>query len=213
VEFSFDRQETQNNTNAIGSERLRKAIERNRAKQEKRAKVRTAPVAPPEPSPSLTTKRATRKSVVSLGQEAEFTTAVRRSTQKPPAPVSYRSSKLNKTPKSLTKSIASSKKLPKKSKLMNKTNELVMRGLWIFCAILLLRLIFSDGGVSDFYDKKQKLVNREEELSRIKKENDHLIKEIDLLKHNSVFQKKIVRDHLGYIAYDEFLILFPEEVQ
>ena len=88
-----------------------------------------------------------------------------------------------------------------------------MRGLWIFCAILLLRLIFSDGGVSDFYDKKQKLVNREEELSRIKKENDHLIKEIDLLKHNSVFQKKIVRDHLGYIAYDEFLILFPEEVQ
>ena len=75
-----------------------------------------------------------------------------------------------------------------------------------------MRLIFSDGGVQDYYAKKDVLQGRFDELARIEGENKVLLKEIALLKKDPQYQKKVVRDHLGYIARDEYLILFPEQV-
>mgnify|MGYP000447816104 CR=1 FL=1 len=41
-----------------------------------------------------------------------------------------------------------------------------------------MRLVFSGGGVSDYYDKKEVLQSRFNELSRIENENQDLLKEI-----------------------------------
>ena len=75
---------------------------------------------------------------------------------------------------------------------------------------VLLRLVFSGGGIIDYYDKKEVLEKRQAGLVRLKKENADLVKEIELIKKSPSYQKKIVRQHLGHIAKDEYLILFSD---
>lgn len=87
----------------------------------------------------------------------------------------------------------------------------LVKGCWIFCGIMILRLIFANGGVTDFYSRKSILNDRLGELDRIKKENMQLVREIERMQSDTSFQKKLVRDNLGFIAEDEFLILFPKE--
>lgn len=218
MEFSFETERPRSQaapsaSSNIGSERLRKAIERNRAKQAKRDSQA------PSSSPS---QSASRRSIGSQ-DNVEFTQALRKGNHRAPAPVSYSNAKeptvVSRTPrKSATKALTKAKprakttSTKKKSKLLQSTNEYVIKGIWVFCAILLLRLVFSDGGVKDFYAKKEVLQGRFKELARIEEENKNLLNEIDLLKKDPQYQKKVVRDHLGYIAKDEYLILFPEQV-
>jgi hypothetical protein len=38
-----------------------------------------------------------------------------------------------------------------------------------------------------------------------------LVHEIERMQYDVAFQKRLVRDNLGFIAQDEFLILFPKE--
>lgn len=90
-------------------------------------------------------------------------------------------------------------------------NNLVVKGGWLFCIFLMGRLVFSDGGIMDYYSQKNLLDGKVRELEANKKENELLAKEIELIKDDSNYQKKIVRDNLGMIAKDEFLILFPKE--
>lgn len=90
-------------------------------------------------------------------------------------------------------------------------NNLVVKGGWLFCVFLMGRLVFSDGGIMDYYSQKNLLDGKVRELEANKKENELLAKEIELIKDDSNYQKKIVRDNLGMIAKDEFLILFPKE--
>lgn len=227
MEFSFDNErERATAPNNIGSDRLRKAIERNRAKQTKRA-GQADRVSRPQSTmassedwslpgrgsskpTSSSARRGTRKSVGSA-DNVEFTTAIRKGSRAP-APVNYSEAK---TPTVVTRKVTRkppTKTRKPKSKFLKNTNEYVVKGIWVFCAILLLRLVFSNGGVSDYYDKKEVLNSRFDELARIEIENKGLLKEIGQLKKDPQYQKKVVRDHLGYIAKDEFLILFPENI-
>ncbi len=227
MEFSFDNErERATAPNNIGSDRLRKAIERNRAKQTKRA-GQADRVSRPQSTmassedwslpgrgsskpTSTSARRGTRKSVASA-DNVEFTTAIRKGSRAP-APVNYSEAK---TPTVVTRKVTrkpTAKTRKPKSKFLKNTNEYVVKGVWVFCAILLLRLVFSNGGVSDYYDKKEVLNSRFDELARIEIENKGLLKEIGQLKKDPQYQKKVVRDHLGYIAKDEFLILFPENI-
>jgi cell division protein FtsB len=233
VEFSFDKQTDNNQGNAgsASSERLRKAIERNRAKQAKRG-VSTASAsgsrasasvpsqswsAPGETSTaarrstgrSTSSTRAaatasTRRSVASA-DNVEFTTALRKGVSKSPASVSY--SKATKKPAtSVTTKYKTSTR--RKKAVTVKPNEYLVRGIWVFCAFLLLRLVFSNGGITDYYDKKEVLVRKEQALERLHTENKDLVAEIEKIKTNASYQKKIVRHHLGHIAKDEYLVLF-----
>lgn len=244
MEFSFEqprpRPTAANNPDqGLGSDRLRKAIERNRAKQAKRStRGSTAQVSP---APSVdsdwslpgngastagrrssaakrsTASAATARRSVGKADEQEFTSEIRKSASRAPAPVAYQSKAPAK--RSTSKSVAvkslgsrgkSTKSKSKKRKINAQANEYIVKGIWVFCAILFVRLIFSDGGVQDYYNKKEVLNQRFQEQARIETENKALLKEIDLLKSNAHYQKKVVRDHLGYIASDEYLILFPE---
>lgn len=235
MEFSFDRSNepaplqngTQSttpddgiDTSTISNERLRKAIEKNRARQAERnrthphlearqaapehqqtIKEETAPQSPP-PRPRAqerthtTTPKAeavvTRRSVA-RPDEADFT-PVKRTPRKVASQISYTTSSR------------------KKSKPMDPVLAgYLVKGCWIFCMVMILRLIFADGGVTDFYSQRSFHSDRLTELDRIKKENMQLVHEIERMQTDSAFQKKLVRDNLGFIAADEFLILFPKE--
>lgn len=91
--------------------------------------------------------------------------------------------------------------------------EIMSRLAWIFCFSMILRLIFMDQGVIDFVKMENRLSGREEILKEIQNENKDIMNEIDLIKNNPGYQKKLVRDHLGAISSDEYLILFPNDTQ
>ena len=83
----------------------------------------------------------------------------------------------------------------------------VMMG-WIFCIALSLRLIFSDRGVIDYYSKSSEINGKYHELEMINQENVIIAKEIEKIRESSRYQKKIVRDHLGFISPNEYLLVF-----
>ena len=218
----------------IANERLRKAIERNRAKQGIRSPQPTAqqaarpepesqPEAPPEqpsffnqppeaeetryqenaiprarervgtpPPPPRSTSVVSRRSVAKP-DDTEFV-PVKRTTRKVASQISYTTSSTRKKAKSLD---------PKYSGWL-------VKGSWVFCVIMVLRLIFAAGGITDFYSQKTSVSERLAELSDIKKENMQLVREIERMRSDIGFQKKLVRDNLGFIAADEFLVLFPK---
>ena len=92
-----------------------------------------------------------------------------------------------------------------------KLQDYLIKGIWIFCGLLSLRLVFSDGGVFEYYDRKKILELKNQEKAKIYKANKDLNKEIKKIKDNSYYQKKLIREHLGFISKDEYLVLFAKE--
>lgn len=252
----------------IANERLRKAIERNRAKQAGREATRPqmqaeaqpqyqAPPAPPvqeerahhqasffnqqeeqrqeqprpyarmaQPAPEVAEaapvseeapRRArvrVRESVAAAASAPVESTSVvsRRSVAKPEdtefVPVKRATRKVASQISYTTGSATSRKK---QKSLDPKYVTWLVKGSWIFCALMVLRLIFANGGVTDFYSQKGTVNEKLAELSGIKKENMQLVREIERMRSDIGFQKRLVRDNLGFIASDEFLVLFPKE--
>lgn len=144
------------------------------------------------PMPSKGTSVVSRRSVAKP-EDTEFV-PVKRTPKKVASQISYTTTSTRKKQKSMD---------PKY------VNWLV-KGSWIFCGLMVLRLIFATGGVTDFYSQKNSVADRIAELSDIKKENMQLVREIERMRSDTGFQKKLVRDNLGFIAADEFLVLFPK---
>lgn len=140
-------------------------------------------------STSVVSRRTTAKP-----EDTEFVPA-KRTTRKVASQISY----------------ATGSSARKKTKSMDpKYVGWLVKGSWIFCAIMVLRLIFAAGGVTDYYSQKTLVNARISELNDIKKENMTLVREIERMRSDTGFQKKLVRDNLGFIASDEFLVLFPK---
>ncbi len=140
---------------------------------------------------------ATRKTVAKQ-DSVEFTTALRKSPRKAPAAVGYSTAKRKVKTKSKSKS------------LQNNAINYLVKGAWGFCFFLLLRLIFSEGGVVDYYASQSLMNDKLLEYQSIQDDNKNLAIEIEKIKLNKSYQKKLVRDNLGFIAKDEYLILFPK---
>lgn len=207
MEFSFASEPQSADT--LASDRLKKAIERNRAKQAAREGRFSTSTATPPPRPSSrpqvlnsASPAASRRSVAKV-DNVGFTRDLVSNVSKAPAPVAYAPSAKRK--------VAAKKRVARKSSTEKNYLDYFINGCWVFAAILLLRLIFSTGGVIDFYRSKSHLADKFYELELIQGENLSLSKEIDKINTSASYQKKIVRDHLGYIARDEFLILFQQE--
>lgn len=260
MEFSFDRPNTngprktetseaaaeQADTSSIANERLRKAIERNRAKQAMRETQAppqrpfqaraTAPVEPavqeqPHPQhqqasffekPQSEYSEEPREIHQEVHQEIPREAPRAREMPRSTSVVSRRSvAKPDDTEfvpvKRATKKVASqisytTTSSRKKSKPLDpKLTGYLVKGCWIFCGVMVLRLIFANGGITDYYSQKSQVNERINQLTDIKKENMQLVREIERMRSDSGFQKKLVRDNLGFIANDEYLILFPKE--
>lgn len=81
----------------------------------------------------------------------------------------------------------------------------------LLSALLILRLIFMESGVVDYYSMQDALAAQQLELEMVKEENASIVTQIHDLKTNPVYQKQIAREHLGVIAKNEFLILFARD--
>lgn len=102
---------------------------------------------------------------------------------------------------------------PRKASKTSKRNQkdkylmYIERGAWAFCLFLFVRLVFADRGIVDYYQRKGDLSGRQGDYLMISDDNQGLIKEISLLKKSKTYQKKTIREHLGFIARDEYLVL------
>lgn len=181
---------------SLASDRLKKAIERNRVKRAKRERATVSPArktglySSSGRTSTLGTSRATRQSVARQDQ-FEFLTSVKKRPRKPIVGYKYKSKKA-------------------KSNLKLKMQKYLHIAGWIFCLFLVLRLVFADRGVVDFYKRNAHLDKRMDRFQEIRNENSDLEKEIVLIRSSRGYQKKLVRDHLGFIDRDEFLILFAK---
>lgn len=226
MEFSFDRsnesaqlrngtQKTQPtsapeeiDTSTITNERLRKAIEKNRARQAERSRnsQEAAKAAPAEEAQPQKPRAEERVHVRAPKSEALVT---RRSAARPDE-AEFIPAK--RAPRKVASQISYSTSSRKKSKPIDPTLVgYFVKGCWIFCMVMILRLIFANGGVTDFYSQRSLYNEHLKELDQIKKENMQLVREIERMQSDFAFQKKLVRDNLGFIAADEFLVLFPKE--
>jgi cell division protein FtsB len=145
---------------------------------------------------SATPSAATRKTVAKA-DNTEFVAPIRKAVTRAPAKVGYTTAK---------RKVNTRKKGADNSYI----NYLVKFG-WAFCTFLLFRLVFSGGGVMDYYSSLNLLEDKQYEYTRIIEDNKNLAEEIKKIGSNSTYQKKLVRDNLGFIARDEYLILFPRE--
>jgi cell division protein FtsB len=234
-------QNTQDNsdTSGIANERLRKAIERNRQRQKEREQreqtqtdrpqaarpqfVRPQFQSPPPPPPPfeqqinqaaaqeniaeevqaeeveveevIEERRRPTRRTVARPEDTEFV-AVKRTTKKVAPTLNYHTTSNSR----------------KKSKPFDPAIiSLLTKCAWIFAGFLVVRLVFAKGGVTDFYSQHKVLVQKQSELKHIKDENMQLVREIERMHTDAGYQKKLVRDNLGFIASDEYLILFPKE--
>ena len=131
--------ETFNHSQSLGSDRLRKAIERNRAKQAKRETIQMSRA-------SDTTWSSSEKPTIAQNAESvRFSSSLREGPRKPPAPVSY-SKKSTALVKAKT-TTARAKKPQRRSNLRKPldVNDTVVKVFWAVCGVLVLRLIFSQG--------------------------------------------------------------------
>lgn len=195
--------------------RLQKAIDRNRSKQLRRS-TKSLPSTPSfEAAPkrtsgirnrlqSLKSKEtanpirgnATRVSV-GTPSEQSFIDRFRRPSAKSFGNLSYDS-------KTSTTKFKPKVTKPAMSKWM------VYSG-WIISFALFGRLIFSDGGLIDYYQGEKSFSAKIYELNRLDNENLKIEKTIDNLLSNKQYQKKLVRDHLGFISSDEYMVLFARD--
>lgn len=249
---------TQNNN--ARSDAMQRAIERNRAKMQKRSAPIGASASTPPPTPgmrpsasspnsnsSVLAKLRAQRDARAAGNSAtsaagpstkpmqassapssmssgatrrpitqpdniEMSSPLRKKTTAPAA-VNY----ADQTPaRSLTKSrpsVTAKRKVKAKSKKKTDVTGWGVKLCWGFCLFLLGRLIFSQGGVIEYLDKKSTLDQAYHEVTLLTQENEGLMKELQLIRTNNRYKKKLVRDHLGYIARDEYLILFPENAE
>ncbi len=209
---------TSTTSQAIGSDALKKAIERNRKKQQDRNSHEiNNSWRPPRPSiiqktyqktevekkadnkiendDSYDRPRATRKTVAQQNEEVSFVTELKNKRNKFTEILSY----------------GGERELRAKKNLAGKWNNLLVKAAWIFIGILLLRLIFVNRGVMDYYTRDQIYMTKVVDYKNLLKENAAIRKEIFKIKNDIPLQKKLVRDHLGFISADEFLVLFQGE--
>lgn len=203
---NFQRGTKEKNKKTIANARLQKAIERNRARQKKREKKQEF---------SILSKKTTNKTI---GQNFKDTRDKR---EKEGFSSNFKGSK-----DLVSKSAEYSRKLPARiayeitERVGEKIERLRLRLIkycvycgWIFCMFLLLRLIFAERGIADYYSRQNKFNSELMKLRSIEKHNLNLIEKIEQIKTNRIYQKKLVRDQLGFIARDEYLILFPKETK
>jgi cell division protein FtsB len=97
-----------------------------------------------------------------------------------------------------------------KKKDKHKKNLLQKLG-WATIGVLVLRLVFMDRGVWDYFATEGVIQDKKTELKNIAFENKELRNEILKVQVDRNYQKQLAKEHLGVIAVDEFLILFAGE--
>ncbi|MFG1494780.1 septum formation initiator family protein [Halobacteriovorax sp. ZH4_bin.1] len=181
-----------------------------RAQREASAAPKPAAAPRPTPTPSAASASGTpTRKPITQADNIEMSSPLRKKATAP-ATVNYADQTPAKAIAKAKTAVSAKRKVKSKSKKKGELTHWGVKLCWGFCLFLLGRLVFSQGGVIEYFDKKSTLDQAYHEVTLLKAENDGLMKELDLIRNNHRYKKKLVRDHLGYIARDEYLILFPE---
>lgn len=101
-----------------------------------------------------------------------------------------------------------------KSKAKNKNKvALLPRIGWAIAVVMLMRLIFMERGVLQYWRMNGTIAEHEHELELTKKENAEIRAQVHRAKYDKGYQRQLAKEQLGVIAADEFLILFAGEAQ
>ncbi|MBT3982945.1 MAG: hypothetical protein HOE90_16420 [Bacteriovoracaceae bacterium] len=213
---------------AVGSDALKKAIERNRAKRAKRDKAPSSYKKQTELSlfspkskskPKSRPKAKLPRSPLSFDEEMapvprKSNRSSRRSRLAGIEDIEF-SGPLRKPPRKAPASISYLEKPAQKRKRAGKSGskleKIFVKLGWVSCLVLAFRLIFAGGGLLDFYNMDKVLVSKSRGLASIKEENQNLKDEIIKIRTNRKYQKKLARTHLGVISSEEYLVLFATD--
>ena len=79
---------------------------------------------------------------------------------------------------------------------------------WVSCFLFFGQLVIGDRGVIDFYKLDNEYQNILNKYESIIADNKRISEKIIRIKKDISYQKKLVRDNLGFISKNEYLILF-----
>jgi cell division protein FtsB len=183
---------------SIASERLRKAIERNRLKQAKKQRQQQS-----------TPIELTRPDMA--GDSAVWSMPANSMRIEPHAPRhTYRGQDDNYFTTSLPAK-RFTMAVDKVKQLGPQLQKKFILFSWLVCALLALRLMFADRGVIDYYRELGHLERQQKTLHEYQQANLALAQEVKRLKTDERYQRKMVREHLGHVAPDEFVVAFRKE--
>lgn len=97
-----------------------------------------------------------------------------------------------------------------KAKARGKVDYLPRVG-WAIVLLCMLRLVFMERGVLAYLQMDGQIEAKQQEITRVQRENDDITKEIRRITFDKSYQRQIAKEILGVIAADEFLILFAGE--
>jgi len=155
--------------------------------------------AEPTAPPAIIETKSARKSVA-YADQAELLQY--RESELDEAPIDYLEPKVERRPARVK---PNSRKKPK-AKV-----SLLPRIGWAVIGLMVLRLIFMDRGVYDYYSTQNLIKNKNQELRNLSRENEELKAEISRIHVDPSYQRQLAKEHLGVIAADEFLILFAQD--
>ena len=81
---------------------------------------------------------------------------------------------------------------------------------WGVCVFFLGIVIFGERGIVDYTIRYSNLEKKNNQLNFLIKENEEIKFQIYRLENDRTYQRQVIRDYLGYIANDEYLIIFAE---
>jgi len=206
-------------SSSVSNDRLKKAIERNRARQAKRdlhnSDDQQSDLFSSNVSKSLKSKirnklsNSATRTGVARPENFQFESNIESRANKFKSSIAYKPKRklsLKRAPKKITSpTFKVGGRLTKKKK-----EKLILKCAWAICLALFVRLIFTDGGIWDYKNQKTKLSDVKKEIIQVKKENSQIVNELKLIKTSNRYRKELVRNHLGFISSDEYLVLFAK---
>ncbi len=91
--------------------------------------------------------------------------------------------------------------------LLAKSLGWIKAGVVVF---ILARLLFSEGGVIEYIGRNKTYNDLALYQQSLTDDNESLVKEIKQIETDVTLQKELMREHLGLIAPDEYMILFGD---
>ena len=208
----------------VSNSRLQKAIERNRARMRKRAEVisgtqtsapRAVPVSrrlPGKPATTQVLKKSSlseRKSWSKSESDKSVEDRIAKLRQK-------RASRTSNTSRlSSARETTFWKSFTFKSILLGAPDRGFLSRWsvylsWLGLCAFMLHISFGPRGLVEYYSRVSDQQTIKENIRRLDQENNDLVFEINQVENSRSYQRKVVRDYLGYISKDEHLIIFPE---
>ena len=70
---------------------------------------------------------------------------------------------------------------------------------WLGLLVFFILIVFNERGAVEYYSRVSELKSLENKMELLKTQNGQLIYELNQIQNNISYQRKVVRDYLGYL--------------